>query len=116
VRKVEKNPRLLLPLATAGLTAQSFPPAGPHYAPGKARNGIVLAVEQLKATVKNGRLVLDAPTDLPEGSVVELALLHDDDEDPELLRELAASADDEAAGHVIDFEAAIAHLGTKRSP
>jgi len=70
----------------------------------------------LKATVRNGRLVLDAPTDLPEGSVVELAVIVDDRvEDPELLEELAASAEDEAAGHVVDFEAVIDSLGTKRS-
>ncbi len=69
-----------------------------------------------KAVVKEGRLVIDAPTDLPEGTVVELAIVHDErDEDPELLEELADSAQDEAAGYLIDFEAAIATLGAKRS-
>jgi hypothetical protein len=90
--------------------------AGPRYARDKARSGILPGVEQLKAIVRNGRLVLDAPTDLPEGSVVELALVLDDDEDREFLHELAASADDEAAGQVVDFEAVIARLGTKRRP
>lgn len=64
----------------------------------------------LKAVVREGRLVLDAPTDLQEGSVVELAIV-DDDVSPELLEDLAVSADDEAAGDVLDFDAAIARLG-----
>lgn len=72
-------------------------------------------MEQLKAVVRNGRLILDAPTDLPEGSIVELAVVHDDrDHDPKLLEELAASAEDEDAGYVIDFEAVIAPLGVKQ--
>lgn len=72
-------------------------------------------MDPLKAVVKNGRLVLDAPTDLPEGTVVELAIVDaDGDVDPELLEELAASADDEAAGYVLDFEPVIAPLGVKQ--
>jgi hypothetical protein len=72
-------------------------------------------MEPLKAVVKNGRLILDAPTELPEGSVVELAIVHDDrDEDPKLIEELTASAEDEAAGYVIDFEAVSAPLGVKQ--
>jgi len=56
-------------------------------------------MDRLKAVVKNGRLILDAATDLPEGSTVELAVVYDErDEDPKLLEELAASAKDEAAG------------------
>ena len=34
--------------------------------------------EVLEARVQNGRLVLDAPTDLPEGKVVPLQALDDD--------------------------------------
>ncbi len=49
-------------------------------------------MEPLKAVVKNGRLILDAPTDFPEGTVIELAIVRADrDVDPELLEELAAS-------------------------
>ena len=33
----------------------------------------------LKAEVKNGHLVLDEPTDLPEGSVVSLEVVQDED-------------------------------------
>lgn len=72
-------------------------------------------MDPLKAVVKDGRLIFDAPTDLPEGSVIELAIVHaDHDVDPELLEELAASADDEANGYVLDFEAVIAPLGVKQ--
>jgi hypothetical protein len=69
-------------------------------------------LQALKAVVKNGRLVLDAPTDLPEGEEVELAVVQDDD-DPELLAELEASAEDERAGRLVDMKDVIARLGTR---
>jgi hypothetical protein len=55
------------------------------------------------AQVKNGRLTLDEPTDLPEGSVVPLEIADDwDDLDEEeraaLHRELAASIAEHKAG------------------
>jgi len=65
----------------------------------------------LKAVVKNGRLVLDEPTDLPEGAEVEVAVVLDED-DAELLAELDASADDEEAGHLVDMTTVIARLGS----
>lgn len=36
----------------------------------------------MKALVKNGRLVLDEPTDLPEGKEVELVMVDDDEFEP----------------------------------
>jgi hypothetical protein len=36
----------------------------------------------LKATVKGGRLVIDTPTNLPEGTVVELEMFEPQSEDP----------------------------------
>jgi uncharacterized protein (DUF2249 family) len=69
-------------------------------------------VEALKAVVKNGRLILDEATDLPEGAEIELAVMHDHD-DAELLEELEASAADEAAGNLVDFDTVIARLGSK---
>jgi hypothetical protein len=58
-----------------------------------------LALSQLprKAHVRNGRLVLDEPTDLPEGTVVPLEIADDwddlnDEERAALHRELAASS------------------------
>lgn len=35
----------------------------------------------LKAQVKNGRIVLDEPTDLPEGTVVNLVVVDGDEDD-----------------------------------
>jgi predicted transcriptional regulator len=52
----------------------------------------------LKAHVKNGRLVLDEPTDLPEGSVVPLAIAHEwDDLDDEQRAALHESLDEAEA-------------------
>lgn len=70
-------------------------------------------MEALKAKVKNGRLILNEATDLPEGAEVELAVVDDHDGDTELLEELEASAADEAAGNLVDFDAVIARLGSK---
>jgi len=36
-----------------------------------------MTMQPLKAHVKNGRLVLDEPTDLPEGEEIELVPLDD---------------------------------------
>ncbi len=57
----------------------------------------------LKAQVKNGRLVLDEPTDLPEGSVVPLEIADDWDELDDTERaavreEIAASIAERKAG------------------
>jgi hypothetical protein len=54
----------------------------------------------VRARVRNGRLVLDEPTDLPEGTEVELASVNDDldDEDRARLHAALDSADDELRG------------------
>jgi hypothetical protein len=67
-------------------------------------------MEALKAVVKNGRLILNEATDLPEGAEIELAVVHDHDADAELLEELEASVADEAAGSLVDFDTVIARL------
>jgi hypothetical protein len=73
-------------------------------------------MKRLKAIVRGGRLLLDAPSDLPEGSVVELAIVQDDAaDDPELLEELTASAREEATGALVDLDAVVARLGTRQS-
>jgi hypothetical protein len=64
----------------------------------------------LKAVVRNGRLVLNEPTDLPEGHELELAVVDDGGVDAELLEELEAAAADEAAGNLVDLDAVIARL------
>jgi hypothetical protein len=57
-------------------------------------------MQALKAHVKGGRLILDEPTDLPEGAEVELMAVDDDDFDPE---DRARLLDAIEAG-IVDFE------------
>ena len=74
----------------------------------------------LKAQVKNGRLVLDEPTDLPEGEVVELVPVDevlanggdylDDEERAALHRELELSLAEAKAGNLIDADEVLAEL------
>ena len=74
----------------------------------------------LKAQVKNGKLVLDEPTDLPEGEIVELVPLDEvlarggdflDDEDRAALhRELDASIAEAKESKFIDAEDVLAVL------
>lgn len=61
----------------------------------------------LKARVRHGRLVVDEPTDLPEGTEVELLPLDpgdwlDEEDRAALHRALAASEEDVKAGRVFD--------------
>jgi hypothetical protein len=63
----------------------------------------------LKAQVRGGRLVLDEPTDLPEGTEVELALVQDDEFDDEerarLDAALEAGIDAARSGDHVDADA-----------
>jgi hypothetical protein len=82
------------------------------------------AMQALKAHVHNGRLVLDEPTDLPEGEVVELVPLDevlarggdylDDEERAALHRELEASFAEAKAGQLIDADEVLAELRAAR--
>lgn len=76
-----------------------------------------MTMQPLKAHVKNGRLVLDEPTDLPEGTEVEVLAL-DQDFDPEerarLLRALDDGADDIERGDHVDGFDFIAQLRARR--
>ena len=70
----------------------------------------------LKAKVQGGRLVLDEPVDMPEGSEVELKIVHDGDdldgEDRERLHAALARAEAElAAGQTLPAEEALRRLG-----
>jgi len=63
----------------------------------------------LKARVQKGRLVLDEPTDLPEGTEIDLVPLDpgdwlDDDDREALHRALDASEADVAAGRLVDAD------------
>jgi hypothetical protein len=81
-------------------------------------------MQPLKARVHNGRLVLDEPTDLPEGEVVELVPLDevlarggdylDDEERAELHRALEESIAEVDAGQLVDAEDVLAELRSAR--
>ena len=72
----------------------------------------------LKAQVKNGRLVLDEPTDLPEGREVELVVLDGDEFEPEekarLLQAIEDGIEDIEKGDYVDGFELIAQLRAKR--
>ena len=79
------------------------------------------AMQPLKTHVHNGRLVLDEPTDLPEGEVVYLqpvdAVLDDefDDEERAQLRgALDEGIEQMKAGQTIDVAEAMAELRAHR--
>ena len=69
-------------------------------------------MQALKARVRNGRLVLDEPTDLPEGAEVELMPSDDmdDEERAELNRSLDESMAQVEAGDVVDGREFLASL------
>ena len=73
----------------------------------------MVSMQPLKARVRNGRLVLDEPTDLPEGAVVYLERVDDglDDEGRAALhRELEASIAEADSGQTDDLSDVIADL------
>jgi hypothetical protein len=76
------------------------------------------AMPPLKAQVHNGRLVLDEPTDLPEGEIVYLQPVDADelhDEERARLHEaLRESLDQMKAGQTIDAVEALAELRAHR--
>jgi hypothetical protein len=81
-------------------------------------------MQPIKAHVKNGRLVLDEPTDRSEGEVIELVPLDEvlakggdylDYEDRAALHaELEASIAEAKAGKLIDSEVVLAELRAMR--
>ena len=78
----------------------------------------------LKARVRNGRLVLDEPTDLPEGEVIELVRMDevladddgelDDDERGRLHESLRESIEQMKAGNTLDGATALEELRKHR--
>ena len=73
--------------------------------------------QNLEAHVHNGRLVLDAPTDLPEGKVVHLMAMEDDgltDEEREkVLQAVDEGLADVEAGRTKPLTAVLARLRSK---
>lgn len=78
----------------------------------------------LTARVENGRLVLNEPTDLPEGESVQLEVVRGSkwaDEDhwsaearEQLEEALAEGAEDIAAGRLIDAQDVLAELASRQ--
>ena len=78
-------------------------------------NYTLRAMQGLKAIVKNGRLVMDEPTELPEGTEVVLAALDeadgmDDAERARLHESLRRSIAQAKAGQLIDADEVIGKL------
>jgi hypothetical protein len=75
-------------------------------------------MQPLKAHVHNGRLVLDEPTDLPEGEVVYLQPVDTDDMSDEEREALHASIRESIEqmnnGQLIDADEALARLRAHR--
>lgn len=77
-----------------------------------------------KAHVKNGRIVVDEPTDLPDGEVIELVPLDevlasggdylDEDERKQLHDSLREGIQQMKAGQTIDADTALAELHVHR--
>jgi len=75
--------------------------------------------QPLRARVRHGRIVLDEPTDLPEGTELELVLADsgddlDDEDRAALHRELDLAMDDVDAGRVVGEDDVRAMLRTLR--
>lgn len=70
-------------------------------------------MQPVKAHVKNGRLVVDEPTDLPEGTEITLTIADDDLDDEDRARLHAAlerSMAQAKAGKLVDADDVIARL------
>nr|HEX4316009.1 hypothetical protein [Kofleriaceae bacterium] len=62
-------------------------------------------MQALKVRVKNGRVVVNEPTDLPDGAEVEVVVINDDltpEERAELHASLDRALDDSEAGRSMD--------------
>ena len=79
-----------------------------------------MTMQPLKAHVKNGRLLLDEPTELPEGEVIELVPLDevlanggdylDDAERERLHQSIERGLEDAKAGRTVDARQVIDEL------
>jgi hypothetical protein len=79
-----------------------------------AQDYALTTMQSLKAHVHNGRLVLDEPTDLPEGAEVNLAIVDEDEmgeeERARLHAALERSMAQAKAGKLIDGDEVIGRL------
>jgi hypothetical protein len=81
---------------------------------GTQQKYVSMTMQPMKARVRNGRLVLDEPTDLPEGAEVILTAVDDDELDEEerarLHESLRRSMAQAKAGQLIDADVVIGKL------
>ena len=72
------------------------------------------AMQVIRTTVRNGRIVVDEPTTLPEGHEIELCVLNDDgmseDERRRLHASLARGMRDGRAGREMDLDSFVDQL------
>jgi len=89
-----------------------------HRSPDRASAGYTSGMEKLIARVRNGRLMLDAPTDLPDGTEIELEPVEDLDLTPDERAALDAAIDDSVAqaarGEVVSGDEALRRLRARR--
>ncbi len=76
----------------------------------------------LKANVRNGHLVLNEPTELPDGAVVDLIAIGgqeledlDDEERGALLAALAEGIAEDDAGDTVDADEVFAYMRSRAS-
>ena len=81
--------------------------------------GMLQSMGHLRAKVQNGRLVLDEPTDLPDGTVLELVVDDHGDTLSDAERTLLDDTLSRAwasvqAGHVVPVEEVLAELNDRK--
>ena len=91
-----------------------------HFDDGTGTEYTFVTMQPLKAHVKNGRILLDEPTDLPEGEEIELVPLDevldnggdylDDEERVRLHQSIERGLDDVKAGRTVDARQVIDEL------
>jgi hypothetical protein len=74
-------------------------------------------MQRIRTTVRNGRIVVDEPTTLPDGHEIELCVVNDDgmseDERRRLHASIARGIRDARAGREIDLDNFVDQLDTE---
>jgi hypothetical protein len=80
----------------------------------RVSDGILPEMTALKAHVKDGRIIVDETTDLPDGEIYVLPIDRAADlDDPELMRELEASVAEARAGKLMPASEVLAELRSR---
>jgi hypothetical protein len=87
---------------------------GPRHRHERQSRDILSGMLTVKAQVRSGRIIVDEPTDLPEGAELDLVVVGNDDLDDEdelaLMASLDRALDDEDAGRTVDTEEFLAEV------